>query len=187
MSQYKNKWEPSSTRWWVRCTKETAVMMERLDDTRDAHLEKTPEAQQARALWSAFAGLVHDCFNNGSNRWQYLQGARAREFRAIAAHLKGVPEELDAFLETADEEVRKRAPGELHVPTRTPLPGGVDDAYQKRALLGARGWGPKRPRATPRRRAGAPRSAARGCARHTALQTSPGRSARRACPDASPR
>ena len=117
MALYKNKWESSSTRWWVRCTKETAAMMEQLEETRDARPEATQEAQRARALWDAFAGLVHDCFNNGADRWEFLQGARAPDIRALAAQLEGVPEELKAFLETADEEVRKLTPGALRVPT----------------------------------------------------------------------
>lgn len=47
MAQYKNKWESSSTRWWVRCTKETAAMMEQLDQTSDAP-EKSREVEGSR-------------------------------------------------------------------------------------------------------------------------------------------
>lgn len=31
MAQLKHVWPPSTTRWWVRCTEETARMMEQLD------------------------------------------------------------------------------------------------------------------------------------------------------------
>jgi len=147
MAEYKNKWESSSTRWWVRCTKETAAMMEQLDQTSDTP-EKTREESCARELWSEFAALVHDCFNNGNDRWEFQQSATAQKFRNLAAGFegsvlalrgsKGVPKELYDFLDTATEEVRPQAPGRaLEALTRTP--GRVDEAPPARARLGARG------------------------------------------------
>jgi hypothetical protein len=83
------------------------------------------EHKAALGLWNTFARLLHDCFNNGNNRWAFLQSVCVDEFRLRLRALPEAPSALLDFLDTEQEETEWMVPLQ-RVPDDVLETGGFD-------------------------------------------------------------